>query len=122
MQLAASPLLWCGGRWLSPSNPDRPDKLDPAKPDEEGAQLVKIRKYLQKHPEVKYVWYDYWSVPQVPERNALSILGLEQLKQGDGRSPFERAQFVWMLRNANMLYLGCSVLILLDLTYLGRFW
>lgn len=43
------------------------------------------------------------------------------MPQGD-RSPAEKAQFLWMLENVNSLYLGCCVLILLDLSYLSRFW
>ena len=43
------------------------------------------------------------------------------MPQGD-RTPAEKAAFVHMLGNVNSLYLGCSVLILLDLSYLSRFW
>ena len=40
----------------------------------------------------------------------------------DDRSPLDKADFKAMLPNINLLYMGCSVLILLDLQYLGRFW
>ena len=38
------------------------------------------------------------------------------------RSPAEKVDFNHMLGNVNWLYLGCSVLILLDLSYFSRFW
>lgn len=33
----------------------------------------------------------------------------------------EKARFRWMLQNVNLLYLGCSVLLLVDISYLSRF-
>ena len=47
----------------------------------------------------------YWSMPQ-----------------GAHKSEPERIEFEVMLPNINLLYLFCDVLILLDLTYMGRFW
>jgi hypothetical protein len=44
------------------------------------------------------------------------------MPQGKDRTRIEKVQFKWMLRNVNIIYLGCSVLILLDLSYLSRFW
>ena len=38
------------------------------------------------------------------------------------KSPAERVQFEFMLQNVNLLYLGLKVLILLDQTYVSRFW
>ena len=38
------------------------------------------------------------------------------------RSPAEEVAFTHMLKNANLLYLGTLVLILLDLSYISRFW
>ena len=38
------------------------------------------------------------------------------------RSPAEKVAFTHMLKNANLLYLGTLVLILLDLSYISRFW
>ena len=38
------------------------------------------------------------------------------------RTPEEKAAFKRMLSNINLLYLGCHVLVLLDLSYLSRFW
>lgn len=38
------------------------------------------------------------------------------------RSPAEQAAFRWMLYNVNVLYVSMNVLILLDASYIGRFW
>ena len=38
------------------------------------------------------------------------------------RTPAEKEQFRWMLQHANLLYLGATVLVLMDLSYLSRFW
>ena len=38
------------------------------------------------------------------------------------KTEVEKKEFAWMLENAHLLYLGCRVLILLDLSYLSRFW
>ena len=38
------------------------------------------------------------------------------------RTPAELERFKWRLRNVNLLYLGSSVLVLVDMSYLSRFW
>ena len=38
------------------------------------------------------------------------------------RSLAEIVLFKHMLRSVNLLYLGCSVLCLVDISYLSRFW
>ena len=43
------------------------------------------------------------------------------MPQGE-RSLAESVEFKHMLKHANLLYLGTRVLILLDLSYIGRFW
>ena len=43
------------------------------------------------------------------------------MPQGE-RTPADKARFKWMLQNVNLLYLGCSVLCLVDISYLSRFW
>ena len=43
------------------------------------------------------------------------------MPQGE-RTPAEKVEFVHMLQNINVLYLSLSVLILLDLSYISRFW
>ena len=45
----------------------------------------------------------------------------EELKP-DPRSPAEKLRFKWMLQNVNMLYLGMRVLLLMDISFLSRFW
>ena len=77
----------------------------PQHPDPNGVQLAELRRFLFDHQHIKYVWYDYLCMYQGKERSA------PQLRAFSG-----------MLRNVNMLYLGCSVLILLDRSYQGRFW
>ena len=80
-------------RWEQPSEPDR-----------EGVQLGAVREHLAKNAGIEFVWYDYWCMPQ-----------------GE-RSGGEKLEFDTMLRNVNLLYLGCSVLALVDLSYMSRFW
>lgn len=43
------------------------------------------------------------------------------MPQGE-RTPAETVRFKRMLHNVNLLYLGCSVLALIDISYLSRFW
>jgi len=80
-------------RWESAGNPD------PC-----GAQLREIRAFLQAHPKIKFVWYDFWCMAQ-GQRNA-----------------DEKVEFKAMLKRINVLYLGATVLILLELSYISRFW
>mmetsp|Transcript_10152 Transcript_10152/g.33311 ORF Transcript_10152/g.33311 Transcript_10152/m.33311 type:complete len:484 (+) Transcript_10152:691-2142(+) len=77
----------------------------PDAPDASGVQLQAIREHLQDCPSIKLVWYDFWCMPQ-----------------GGERTPTEKVDFKRMLQNINILYLGCSVLILQELSYLSRFW
>ena len=77
-------------------------------PDSQGKQLAQIIAYLKKNPHIKWVWYDFWCMPQVFEDK--------------DRSPAEDVRFKWMLKNVNLLYLGCSVLLMVDVTYTSRFW
>jgi len=66
---------------------------DQSSPDTAGKQLKAIQAYLRSHPEIKYVWYDYWSMPQ------------RQDKDTDDRSPAEMAEFAYMLSCIADLYL-----------------
>jgi len=79
-------------RWFHPKKPD------------DGTQFLAIQEHLQHNLHIKYVWYDYWSMPQ-----------------GE-RTPSEKASFANMLAKVNVLYATCHVLILLDLSYMSRFW
>jgi hypothetical protein len=74
-------------------------------PDGAGAQLREIREYLDAHPEVVGVWFDFWCMPQ-----------------GKQKTLAEEVRFKHMLGNVNLLYLGCQVLALIDISYLSRFW
>ena len=77
----------------------------PGAPDEQGVQFGAITAHLDAHPSLEWVWFDYWSMPQ-----------------GMDKAEWEEAEFGVMLPNINLLYLFCSVLILLDLSYMSRFW
>ena len=74
-------------------------------PDPSSRQLREIRQHLLEHPRIRFVWIDFCS-----------------LWQGDDRTPSQKDEFKLMLPNVNLLYLGASVLILADRSYLGRFW
>jgi hypothetical protein len=81
----------------------------PAQPDVDGEQLKAIKAYLKEHPDIKWVWFDYSSMPQ----------------KGDGfddRTVMEKAEFHLMLAAIADLYLTAQVLILLDGSYASRFW
>ena len=73
-------------------------------PDPTGVQLASIVQILQSSPQISLVWYDFWSLPQ------------------GKRSDHEEAEFKRQLPSINRLYLGASVLILLDISYKSRFW
>jgi hypothetical protein len=82
-------------------------------PDPKCAQLHAVQAHLRQNPQIKYVWFDFWCMPQhwcVPYR-------AENGRTADEQSDFER-----MLPNIPLLCLGCSVLIVLDLAYNCRFW
>jgi hypothetical protein len=36
---------------------------EPGRPDVDGVQLEAIQAYLEEHPEIKWVWFDYSSMP-----------------------------------------------------------
>ncbi|CAK0899096.1 unnamed protein product, partial [Prorocentrum cordatum] len=60
--------------------------------------------------EVKYLWLDWPCMWQANKEGQREI------------TVDEKAEFDLMLSEVNMLYLGCRVVILLDMTYLSRFW
>ena len=92
----ASSVEYCvvSHRWMAPESPD--DDL---------AQLTAIKAHLAQNPGIKYVWYDFWCMPQ-----------------GEDQTLAEKAEFRHMLSNINNLFAGMKVLILLDLSYMSRFW
>jgi hypothetical protein len=82
---------------------------EPYQPDVNGEQLKAIKAYLQKHPDIKWVWFDYSSMPQ-------------KVDGDDTRTPEDKAEFDLMLSLIVDLYLTAHVLILLDSSYACRFW
>ena len=76
----------------------------PTEPDTQGEQLKAIKAYLIRNPSIKYLWCDFYCMPQ------------------GTRTPPEKLEFDAMLPHVNLLYLGLSVLLLVDLSYLSRFW
>lgn len=78
---------------------DSPDIADPS-----GKQYAAIRDYVLKNPKVQHIWMDCWCLPQ-----------------GE-RTGKDQALFKATLPHINLVYLTTSVLLLLDLSYLSRFW
>ena len=77
-------------------------------PDTQNVQLDALSSFLTEDPRGKridWIWYDYLCMPQ-----------------GATRTEEQKVEFKVMLRNINMLYLGVTVLILLDISYMSRFW
>ncbi|KOO26427.1 hypothetical protein Ctob_006821 [Chrysochromulina tobinii] len=84
-------------------------------PDPDGEQLKAIQAFLVSSAgkRIELVWIDGGSMPQhQPDRLIRPII----------RSVEDTADFKTMLSQINMLYLGTTVLILFDLSYLSRFW
>jgi hypothetical protein len=81
----------------------------PAQPDVKGEQLKAIKAFLEAHPDIKWVWFDYSSMPQ-------KVDGV------DTRTPEDKAEFQLMLAAIADLYLTAHVLILLDGSSASRFW
>jgi hypothetical protein len=82
---------------------------EPGRPDVNGVQLKAIKAYLQDHKEIKWIWFDYSSMPQ-------------KIGSIDTRTTKEKAEFQLMLKCITDLYLTAQVLILLDGSYASRFW
>ena len=76
-----------------------------AEPDRNGVQFAAIKEHLLANEAIEWVWFDFWSMPQ-----------------GRDKDDLEAIEFSVMLPNINLLYLFCSVLILLDGSYMSRFW
>ena len=83
----------------------------PGDPDASGVKASTIREHLLENREIEWLWLDFCCMPQN------SVIGWPL-----PRSEEESSAFGWQLRNANLLYLGAHVLVLLDLGYQGRFW
>jgi len=86
-------------RWMQPDDPD---------PD--GEQLKALKSFLNSPngKKIERVWIDSACMPQDHPKGS--------------RSAEDTAAFKRMLKEVNRLYLGTTVLILLDLSYVSRFW
>ncbi|EOD33510.1 hypothetical protein EMIHUDRAFT_229658 [Emiliania huxleyi CCMP1516] len=86
-------------RWMQPDDPD---------PD--GEQLKALKGFLNSPDgkKIERVWIDSACMPQDHPKGS--------------RSAEDSAAFKRMLKEVNRLYLGTTVLILLDLSYVSRFW
>uniref|UniRef100_A0A7S3WV90 Uncharacterized protein n=1 Tax=Emiliania huxleyi TaxID=2903 RepID=A0A7S3WV90_EMIHU len=86
-------------RWMQPDDPD---------PD--GEQLKALKGFLNSPAgkKIERVWIDSACMPQDHPKGS--------------RSAEDAAAFKRMLKEVNRLYLGTTVLILLDMSYVSRFW
>ena len=114
-------------------------------PDESGAQMRAIQAHLRAHPEITAVWYECVAATRTPHTPDVALIGrclLEsrldsfssmpqddrtpeerrKKQRPDTRTPAQLAHFRHMLNHVNLIFMACSVLILLDLSYLSRFW
>ena len=76
----------------------------PHDPDPDGTQLRAILEFVCRQTTLSYVFLDWACMPQ-----------------GE-RTVQEKAMFKAMLPNINLLYVSATVLVLMDRTYLSRFW
>ena len=100
----------------------------PSEPDASGEQMKALRSHLLANPHIEHVFYDFASMPQgapTPPAECTHVRSSPSptcsLSAGT-RTPDEQRAFMLMLVNINILYLGCSVLILADESYMSRFW
>ena len=84
--------------------------MQPDDPDPDGEQLKAPKGFLNSPggKKIERVWIDSACMPQ-------------DLPKGS-RSAEDTVAFKGMLKEVNRLYLGTTVLILLDLSYVSRFW
>ena len=80
----------------------------PDHPDPTGAQWRALREHLLTHRAIRWVWYDFACLPQDIPRGV--------------RTAVESDEFGTMLRNINMLFIGSSGLILMEASFVSRFW
>ena len=104
----------------------------PGEPDGGGVQMQEIRDFLNR-PEnrgVQYVFYDYSCMAQGACGPAFACACLPPPPSHFGagtacageRTDAEKREFKAMLPNINILYMGALVLVLMDLSYMSRFW
>ena len=112
---ACAPARVCS-RWETPSQPDA-----------SGEQMKALRSHLLANPHIKHVFFDFTSMPQgalppLVRPRACALIPATRSSSAGTRTPEEQRAFELMLVNINILYLGCSVLILADSSYMSRFW
>uniref|UniRef100_A0A7S1ABL7 COR domain-containing protein n=1 Tax=Noctiluca scintillans TaxID=2966 RepID=A0A7S1ABL7_NOCSC len=78
---------------------------DPDDCDPKGVQLDALREFLRNNLYITLVFFDFMC-----------------MYQGSNKTPGQKATFGVQLPNINLLYLGASVLIMLDSEYTFRFW
>ena len=94
-------------------------------PDSEGARLRAVALYLQEHPEIHSVWFDFMCLPQNTNQPDKKTGDMPEVPYPVDytRNEFEEAYFDFILKNAvNILYLSASVLSIVNAHYLQRFW
>ena len=79
------------------------------KPDSRGVQLREIQRYLRENPSTRWVWYDYSCV-------------WRDGGGGDRMTDEQREDARAQLLNCPIIFLGASVLLVMDISYLSRFW
>ena len=86
----------------------------PLDPDSQGGQMQRLCEFLRsaEGTSFEYVWIDVSCMPQHCTAEGLPREKTQQEKLDFGR----------MLSQVNLLYLGCSVLIIMDRSYMSRFW
>ena len=104
--------------------------MAPDQPDEDGTQFHAVCEFLASRPGIKWVWFECVAGPTATSPNPVDNHLLTAwcrfhsywcMPQGV-RTPSESAAFRHMLSHVNFVYLGCSVLSLVDLSYVSRFW
>ena len=87
----------------------------PLDPDSQGGQMQRLCEFLRSAEGAgfEHVWIDVSCMPQ--HCTAEGTAARE-------KTPQEKLDFGRMLGQVNLLYLGCSVLIIMDRSYLSRFW
>ena len=86
-------VLFVSHRWETPEAPDL-----------QGVQLKEVQQHLKENQDLKFVWFDFWCMPQ------------------GNRTSAEEEMFRDTLKAIADLYLTAKVLILLDNSYSSRFW
>ena len=102
-------------------------------PDPWGEQLKAIKLFLKNRKRIKWIWIDYCCMPQDAKdyEDAEGEVNFDEegvykptsrsLAAG-ARTEAEYKEFKTMLPDIGLIFLGCRVLLVIDLTYQSRFW